>query len=450
MPGSALPDIIEGANAPTLGDQQHGRHHNEERDRLDYLEAAPVAGQRRILRPHPDQVITIFDPSHGWTIGTSGAGTDLNSTEAFVRGTQAAKVVTLADGSMVNLERTGLALDATGKYVRLTVRIDDLAALPTTSQGINFFLTGDNFATFYRWRVVVGPADGAGTIVRNGDWVTITLAFGDAAVTGTPNRASLNRARLQAIDQAGGPAIVARFDGVEFVPESPAWPNGVVTIAFDDSWQDVHTYGRPAMDRYGFQATNYIICDSLGTGSKLTVAELRALQDVAGWDVQAHSYDGTNHNAGFVSLTDAVIEEDCLRSKDWAMRNGFGAMDHFAYPLGNFDARVAGVVGRYFSSARTVVGEPTTTFETPEPGEPLRLRAVSGVGSGTRTPANIAAWVDRTRTGKGWLILVFHRIVPGVPATSTECSQADFTAIIDDLAADGIPVRTVSDVLQVR
>jgi peptidoglycan/xylan/chitin deacetylase (PgdA/CDA1 family) len=405
---------------------------------------AAIAGQPLMMRPRPSPLITTFEANHGWTIpfGTPGAGTDLNSTEAFVRGTQSAKVVTTGLSELLNVDGQNLALNATGKQVRLTLRADKVANLHF--EGIIFFLGNADFSAYYRWKVVSGSTG----IHRDGEWLTYTLHFGEAEVTGVPDRANLTRARLQVIDAGGGVIATVRYDGVEFINEPAAFPNGVVSITFDDSWESVHTLGRTVMDKHGFPATNYVICDTVGVVERLSLNHLRELSDYAGWEVGAHSYSIFNHGEGFPQLTDEQLDDDFRRSKDWSARNGLGSMDHLAYPLGQFDGRVCNIAKRYFTTGRTVSGILGWPLETPTPGEPMRLRALTGIGFGSITPAAVAAQVDKTRIGKGWLILCFHKIVTGIPAFDTECNQADFQAIIDDIAADGIAVRTVGEVIK--
>lgn len=56
--------------------------------------------------------------------------------------------------------------------------------------------------------------------------------------------------------------------------------------------------------------------------------------------------------------------------------------------------------------------------------------------------------VDEACTSHEWLIVVFHQLVAGTPTVSTEWNAGDFAQLVDYVAASGIPVRTVSAVLQ--
>jgi hypothetical protein len=109
---------------------------------------------------------------------------------------------------------------------------------------------------------------------------------------------------------------------------------------------------------------------------------------------------------------------------------------------------------KYFTTGRSINYE--STVESFPPTMPGRLRAVSSIGSvigsGSRAyPANLTGaggLLDRCQQQGSWLQLTFHRIVSGAATTTTECSVADFTTIMQAIASRGIPVRTIDDVIR--
>ena len=44
--------------------------------------------------------------------------------------------------------------------------------------------------------------------------------------------------------------------------------NKVVIINFDDSYKSQYTYAKPTLDKYGFKATFFEVCNWIGTGHK--------------------------------------------------------------------------------------------------------------------------------------------------------------------------------------
>jgi len=216
----------------------------------------------------------------------------------------------------------------------------------------------------------------------------------------------------------------------------PEPSKGIVSITFDDGWLSQYTEARKKMDQYGFAGTAYIIPDHIGTSGYMTLQNLKDLQNQAGWDISAH------HQTNFTTLTAIQVEQIILSTKNYLLKNGFskGAND-FAYPNGAYDeTTVLPLVRKYFRSARTV----TNYAETYPPADYHKLRVL--LVTNTTAPSTIAAAVDRARINKEWLILVFHKIV-ATPTAETEYSITNFEAVIDDIASDGILVRTISDVL---
>jgi hypothetical protein len=94
----------------------------------------------------------------------------------------------------------------------------------------------------------------------------------------------------------------------------------------------------------------------------------------------------------------------------------------------------------YFTSCRTIYAGQQELFP---PSDSRRLR----VGYVTQTvPLTTAEqWVDEARANHEWLILVFHRLSDS-PAASTEWRTQDFQALVEHVAASGLPVATVSNV----
>jgi hypothetical protein len=102
---------------------------------------------------------------------------------------------------------------------------------------------------------------------------------------------------------------------------------------------------------------------------------------------------------------------------------------------------VLAVAGKYFTSCRTIYAGQQELFP---PSDSRRLR----VGYITSSvPLTVAQeYVEEARENHEWLILVFHKLVDGAPAASTEWRTSDFQTLVDDIASSGLPVATVNDV----
>lgn len=404
-----------------------------------------------------------FQSGHGWVASASGvASSNLNDTTDFVRGTQSARVTTNGTtATPANLQVAGLpSVDLTGKDIRILLKIDNHANVSS----VNFFVGTSGFVNFFRWRL--HSTTNSNQLLQSGDWVTVTLSWADvesAAGTftltgGVPStKTGFTDFRVQVIDRGAGP-VTFRVQAVEVIDATKGtFPQGVVTVCFDDSYASVHDLARPIMDARGIPGTTYSIAERVGTPTYVTVPQLRNVQDMSGWEVAGHSYSAAAHTNRYPSLTAEEADDDLRSLKAWLVTNGFPS-ESFAYPGGRFDPTTDGVpvdqlVGRYFNSARSILYN--FSVETFPPAMRTRLRALSGISSviGVGDRANVTTLtgtgggLDRCQAQGSWLILTFHRIVTSTPTDPAECSQADFQTVMDAIVARGIPTATVADVL---
>lgn len=407
-----------------------------------------------------------FQSGHGWSASGSGvASSNANDTSTFCRGTQSFQAVTTGSGAVANIRRLGSALpDLTGKALRLVLRIADVTHL----NQINVQVGTSSLANYFQWRMTT-HASTAENQILSGEWATITLSWADVrsaagtysiSSTGVPSVTSgFTDLLVQTVDDNTGNPLTINLQAVEVIPDTTeTFPNGVVSITFDDSYATQFTGARPKMDTLGFRGTLYTICDVIGTGGYLTLPQLQTVQNNSGWEIAGHAYSVTNHNSKYNTLTAQVVEDDVRKTRMWMASNGF-ASDSFAYPGGWFSKTSDGqsieaLTCRYFSNGRGISS--ADNLESFPPPAPYRMRSITGIGSQAGAsakglPANLTGnggALDRCQLEGSWTILTFHEITAGAAANANQCSQTDFDSIMDAIAARGIPVLPVGDVLR--
>ncbi|MEW2463124.1 polysaccharide deacetylase family protein [Microbacterium sp. NPDC047426] len=407
----------------------------------------------------------IFASGHGWTASGSGvASSNVNDTTTFIRGSQSFAMTTTGTGAVANIRRYGAtAFDLTGKAIRLTFRVADVSRI----NQINFLVGTSSLANSYSWRVFT-HATTAQNQVQSGEWVTVTLQWsGVRSPTGTftvgptgvpSNTGSLTDMAFQVVDKGGSAPATVNLQSVEIIDgTATTFPNGAVSITFDDCYASQYALARPKMDALGYRGTIYTIADVIDTsGTYLTTANLRAMQD-AGWDIAGHAYTVAAHNAKYTTLSTAAVTDELRQLRAWMVARGFPS-EHYAYPGGWFGPTTNGdpidqLVAQYFSTGRGISSADNAS-ETHPPGQAFRMRSISGIGSqaGGASPANpttmLAAGgaLDRTASTGSWTVLTFHEIVSGTAATTNQCSVTDFNSIMDGIATRGIKVLPVSDI----
>lgn len=407
--------------------------HNWKQVTPDQMAASP-AFTGRYLPPSPDRVprprVTWFErfqSGHGWTIQTGG-GSITDDTTDYSLGSQSISFDIPTDNTVRTIHKaSGYTFDSTDRYLAISMKLSDVTDLAEL-----FVYGGDGgFVDYYLWDVF--PSGGVRSWFQSGEWATITLSFADATVFGTPARNGIDRIRIRTRLTNGGNPCQVNVGGIGTVPESTVFPNGVVSIVFDDLYESQFTEAHRYMSTYGYPGTIYSISDRVGT--ELTLDQLRILESV-GWEIAVHG------DTNLTTLSLDAAEADATAEQRWIIQNGLSGWAHYAYPNGGFSADIGDMMRSHFTTARTIYGY---TKETLPPADPIKLRCRS-VAPGTSV-ATIEGEITAAYNNAGWYIINFHDLVAASP-TGVEYLISDFEDVIDHIDSTGIPVRTVDEVIR--
>lgn len=409
---------------------------------------APPMPTYRVGRQPQGTTLTTYQSGHGWVTAGTGGTSGLNETVGAISGSQYAWIQSSGAGNQYNLRRYGSAIgDTNYKAFRFRFKIDGISRL----NELVFYAGKGNLATDdFKWSVLVGSGS---TLIPDGEWGTMTLSFANAILEGSPLRHDCTDLQFQVWDNSGGTGAKLSVQSVELIPGThDDFPNGCVSFTFDDTWLSPKTYAFNKMDSYGYPGTLYLIQDYIGQSNRLTLQDIKDRHNLYGWEIACHANTGTNHALSQTGMTAEQLEED-LRTQRVALEAlGLRGSSGYAAPLGQWGktvdaASTSDITRRYMSYLRTTAGR---TTETLPPGNPYGLRAISAIGSfaGGASAASITAKITAAKKEGAWLIFVFHKIVTTTPADSGECTQTDFNTIVDAVAASGMPVLTVEDVIK--
>ena len=140
---------------------------------------------------------------------------------------------------------------------------------------------------------------------------------------------------------------------------------GCVAVTFDDGYVDTLTTAAPLLKRYGFGATCYVVSGALGTYNSWDAEYLQEKKPLMsdaqlgqwlaeGMEVGSHSCT----HARLHQLPGAAALEEIAESREALHRLLGVAIEHFAYPFGNFTSDVIALVRRagYLSAVTVVPG----------------------------------------------------------------------------------------------
>jgi peptidoglycan/xylan/chitin deacetylase (PgdA/CDA1 family) len=163
-----------------------------------------------------------------------------------------------------------------------------------------------------------------------------------------------------------------------------------VIINFDDSHQSDYTYAKPILDKYGFKATFFEVCNWVEAGYheldiSTTWQQIAALQQ-DGMDIEAHTM--THPNLNDLS-SQADLDYEIGQSKQCLENHGFNPTI-FAYPngKGSDDPKVVDTVAKYYDLARTD-SKSALTFLHCDGNDDGQTDCRTHFSNGTLTPSNI-------------------------------------------------------------
>lgn len=397
------------------------------------------AAPPRMLAEQP--IARWVNDGSGLRADADGAGaSNLEDTTDVMIGTTAAWVETDGAGTSRVLSTPIPATDMRGHLLKVWVKVDRV----THASALELWVGDRGLGNAFRFRLHSSQAQ---QWMTEGDWVAYTVSWSpqNYAALGTPDRGVIEELAFRVTDDATGERVRLHVGGLALVPEPVAeYPAGVLSFTFDDNWAVIGGEAAAILGRHAYPATAYIIVDYVDQPDRSSLVELRALQD-RGWDIAAHAYAAQNHNARYPTLPATTVEDDLVDSRAWLMAHRFRGHDHCAYPGGDFSYNgedILPLAGRYFTSCRTIYQRQR---EATPPSDPLKLRVLYVTGD--TALATVEAAVTSAKHHHEWIILVFHKLVDGAPVLSTEWRTTDFERLVDHVAATGIAVRTVDEVL---
>ncbi|MDQ4012381.1 MAG: polysaccharide deacetylase family protein [Thermoproteota archaeon] len=124
----------------------------------------------------------------------------------------------------------------------------------------------------------------------------------------------------------------------------------VVILTFDDGYKSQYSNAKPILDKYGFKATFYIVCNYVGSGdNRMTWEEIKLLKQ-EGHDIASHTM---NHD-DLSTLPPEKVQYEVTQSKQCLLDQGIEPKS-FAYPFngGSNDPTVISAVAHHYDLART-------------------------------------------------------------------------------------------------
>jgi len=201
----------------------------------------------------------------------------------------------------------------------------------------------------------------------------------------------------------------------------------VVSLTFDDAYQNQWQYAVPLLQRDNMNGTFYAITsdDDGPYPCCMSWTELRTLQS-QGDDVASHTIDHPN----LTQISTSQVQQEVCGSRQDMLNNGIQDPESFAYPFGAYNSTVEGIVsqcgfvnsrqGGGISSSNTTPGPPYV--ETLPPKDPEAVRTIAVDGSNPIQLSDLENFVTAAAAqGGGWLPITFHDVCDASAADYSNC-----------------------------
>lgn len=206
-----------------------------------------------------------------------------------------------------------------------------------------------------------------------------------------------------------------------------SFDQGIVTLTFDDGFEQNITTALPILAQYGFKMTECVATQYL-EGIPEQEANIKLFSD-AGHEICSHS---VTHP--YLTASTTQLNYELTHPQNYLRTLTGQPIQNFSSPFGDYNASVNNEIKKYYSSHRTT----DEGFNSKDNLDVYRLRVQNMLTS--TTLEQFQGWVNKAKTDKTWLILLYHVIGPQIPE-QYDTLQEDFNAQMAFLSSAGIPVK---------
>ena len=209
----------------------------------------------------------------------------------------------------------------------------------------------------------------------------------------------------------------------------------MVTITFDDGWEENHRTALPIMQKYGFRSNQFYATTFIEDPWVSNPKELIQPFIDAGHEIGSHSIT----HQYLTKLSEEEMIEELEESKSYLEDYLDIRIEYFASPYGAYNTSVSKEIKNHYNAHRTV----DSGYNSKDNFDVNRLKCMSILS--TTTKSEVEDWVRKAKEENLWLILLYHRIAdnPNQYDTTPELF-AEHMQVINE---KGIPVVTISEAL---
>ncbi|MCG6942038.1 MAG: polysaccharide deacetylase family protein [Thiohalocapsa sp.] len=220
--------------------------------------------------------------------------------------------------------------------------------------------------------------------------------------------------------------------------QAPTGGKAYITFTFDDAPVSVYTNAGPLFAKYGFPATLFVITNAVaGPAEQSWHMDWNQIHDLyqQGWEIGSHSHT----HPYLTQISDADLSKEVEQSFS-ALAQEQLHPEVFASPYGDYNAKVVKAIAKRFTMHRRTFGADPELNGFNDTSSLDWMDISAHVVTAGESAGDLSALIDQAIQENQWLVLCFHGIVKGTPATEYEYGYADLDAILQYAYSAGISV----------
>jgi len=214
----------------------------------------------------------------------------------------------------------------------------------------------------------------------------------------------------------------------------------LVTLTFDDGYDNMYTQALPLLQKYGFNSTQFIITDVINTTGYMTSAQVKSMYQ-AGQEIASHT---VTHD-DMLTETPTQYDSELSKSKTQLQQWTGGTITDMAFPNGLYNKAIVTDTKKYYTGARGV----EDGLNSKDNFNAYDIK-VQNVYSTTSTD-EVADWIQQAQDTNTWLVLVYHSVDPDLnnPVDSGiyNITPGQLDAQLSVLKSSGVTVETMAQAI---
>ncbi len=363
-------------------------------------------------------LMSIFASDEGWT-DVGGVGIMENDAVNFTYGSQSIKT-SVSDGNYKSIQKP-ISANIKDSIVVLKIYVENIDNV----ESLQIFFGNEGFTDYYGWYPPVARLKTGWNVITES---TSHFSKRDA---NTPDNLLENVKTLRVCQKAKASVVsTISFDAIGTAEN--AIQKGKICIMFDDGFNGVWNYAKPALDKYGFRAVVPVIRDLIGTSSFMTMEQLKILYD-NGWDIVTHG------QRDLTTMTREQLATELDYNKQILIDNGFvRSAKHYVSHQGRYNDLALEEIKKRFITHRTT----EFRYVTLPVADKYRL---GNVGGNNADINQLKVYADTAEKNKVVAMINWHQIVES-SATGNEGIASVFREFVDYIASKNVDVVTLSDI----